>query len=218
LTILLTIDIKKINVFKIIASGIAISLFSIILFNQIGNWVGKTNQELKYGRTSLPIYLQNFVFYGTSSFGYFNQVLIKEDISSFSPERTAYPLMKLFNAISLKDDVVSQINDYYDIPYSTNVGTFLEPFYRDGGFLYVIFGVMLYSFGFDYFGYVLLKSGNIFNHILWANLVFVDAIGFFTPKIGSTSIWILVILAFALKRFFKQKRIVVKKIGLIHFP
>lgn len=208
LIMLVTLNVKKINFFKFAGYGLSVAIFFVAMFNQIGNWVGKKNEDFKYGQTVLPTFLQNAVFYCTSSYGYFDQVLKTENISEFSPDRTAYPLAKLSKSLSFRDqDVVAQINDFYDIPYSTNVGTFLEPFYRDGSYLYLIFGIIFYSFAFDYIGYLLLKSMSVFNHILWANLVFVNIIGFFTPKIGSTSIWLFVFIAIIFAKFVNKRRI-----------
>jgi len=43
---------------------------------------------------------------------------------------------------------------------------------------------------FDFIGLLCLRSRGIFAVYFWANLCFSTLIGFFTPKIGTTPIWL----------------------------
>jgi len=163
----------------------------LVLFLGMAQWVGKTVEIGRYESTLQPA-AQNIYFYITSGFAYFNEIINSHKAVSYVPERVLYPLWNVLSKLQLVNAPPSQILDFYSAPYPTNVGTFLEPFYSDGGLLYVILGIFIYSFGLDFLGLKLLKSGNILAIFAWSNLCFVSLMGFFTPKISSTPIWLFV--------------------------
>jgi len=106
------------------------------------------------------------------------------------PERFLYPALKFLTRFGLSKEPPLQILDYYDIPFSTNVGSFLEPFYRDGGLLFVLCGIIIYSFGIDAIGLMLLNSRRPLAIYAWANLCFVTALSFFNPLSNFFPIWL----------------------------
>src|SRR5439155_17556648 len=100
-------------------------------------------------------------------------------------------------AVGIVPSPPSQINEYFSMPFTTNVGTFLEPFYRDGGFTFAFAAILVHSFGLDWLGLALLRSGRRLALFAWANLCFVTFISFFTPKITGFPTWLFTGLAIA---------------------
>lgn len=201
---------KKIKLKKILKVGALSFLISVLIFLGVAQWTGKIVEEGVYGSSVLPGPAQNIYFYGTSGFAYFNKLLELNDDILYMPERILYPVYKLFSVIQLTKDPPSQINDFYEVPFPTNVGTFLEPFYRDGGILFTFGGIMIYSFGLDLAGYIFLKTRKSLAIYAWANICFVSFIGFFTPKISSTPVWLFCFIG--LFCFYFQRSYLVKDI------
>lgn len=194
LIILPTASILKVG--KILKWALISTGVGIFVFLGIAAWVGKISEEGIYGTSDLPVPLQTVYSYATSGFPYFNRILDTEETISYTPERTMYPFIKILSSLNLVGAPPSQINEFYYLPFETNVGTFLEPFYRDGGIPFVIIGIIISSFGIDAVGLRLLKNGNNLSLYAWANLCFISFIGFFTPKIGSFPIWLFLGMAF----------------------
>ncbi|MRR54708.1 MAG: oligosaccharide repeat unit polymerase [Deltaproteobacteria bacterium] len=176
-------------------------IFSIIaafmLFWAVAEWTGKTGYKGIYESSVLPGITQDFYVYGVSGFAYFNQVLQSNESPTYTPERILYPLFTFLSRFGVTGAPPSQILEFYDVPFSTNVGTFLEPFYRDGGLLFVLIGILIYSFGLDLAGLFVLNSGKPLALYAWANICFTSFIGFFTPKIASFPVWLFVVLGFS---------------------
>lgn len=164
----------------------------VTVFWALGEWTGKTYYEGKFENPAIPGATQVMYAYGVSGFAYFNHMLVNHEPIAYTPERTLYPLMKSLSRFGLAKEPPSQIIEFYDIPFETNVGTFLEPFYRDGGILFVLIGVLVYSFGLDIFGLKLLQSGRPLALYAWSNLCFTALIGFMTPKITQFPVWLFV--------------------------
>jgi len=77
----------------------------------------------------------------------------------------------------------------------TNVGTFLEPLYRDGGVPLVFVGIFLHTFGFGWLGTWLLRFPSAVTLAGWSTLCFCNAMAFFTPKFNNSPTWLFLALA-----------------------
>jgi hypothetical protein len=164
------------------------------IFLGIAAWVGKVVSEGQFGESPLPPFAQNIYVYGTSGFAYFNRLLETQDAVTYVPERVLYPAFKVLAGLGLSAPPPSQINEFFYMPFPTNIGTFLEPFYRDGGRLFLILGIILQSFGLDLAGYAFLRSGRPTARFAWANVCFVAFIGFVTPKLTNFPVWLFTIV------------------------
>jgi hypothetical protein len=183
----------------------ASALAAAALFVAVGSWIGKIDPNNPYGRTPLPPQLENVYFYGTSGFAYFNHIVRVEHDVEYVPERVLYPLLKGLAAARLTREPPTQINDFYAVPFDTNVGTILEPFYRDGGIPFTLVGILLVSFGFDAFALWLWRQRTFLADFAAANLCFTSFIAFFTPKIASFPLWLFCGLAIA-ARLYERAR------------
>jgi hypothetical protein len=177
--------------------AIALSVVLGVLFLLIATWIGKVAVEGQYRATVLPLWAQNLYYYGTSGFAYFGHLVGAQEPIAYAPERALYPALKALSALGVLGAPPSQINEYFSVPFSTNVGTFLEPFYRDGGLAFAFVAIVVHSLGLDMLGLVLLRSGRRFALFAWANLCFVTFISFFTPKITGFPTWLFTGLAIA---------------------
>lgn len=184
---------KKLNTRRLLLVT-ASSLTAILtLFVSIGAWIGKVDLSsvLSDGPKNAGMALEPVYFYLTSGFAYLNRILITEQ-PDFTLARSLYPLWTIASRFELVDLAPPQINDFLQIPNLTNVGTFLEPMFRDGGVLLMVFGTMLHAFGFNWIGARLLRSRAAFCLMAWAVLCFTDLIAFFTPKYTNTPTWLVV--------------------------
>ncbi len=188
---------KHLEVRKIL-KWMAMTLVVFIALFWIGaEWTGKTYYENKFDDPAIPGITQVIYAYGVSGFAYFNHMMVNNEPVSYKPERIVYPVLKFLSKLGLAAEPPSPVLEFYDVPFETNVGTFLEPFYRDGGFLFVLFGALIYSIGFDVLALKFLESNDLFAFFGWSNLCFTSFIAFFTPKVTQFPIWLFIGLSLA---------------------
>lgn len=144
--------------------------------------------------------LSNFMGYILGGFGYFSS-LLSDVIPDYSFVRTFYPVAKILEALGLLREVPPQILEFRDIPFLTNVGTFLEPLASDGGWLGVIVGIPVLVFFLDIFALFALRARSIPAFFIWANLVLVALLSFFVPKYNATYIYLFGIIYFGFHLF-----------------
>lgn len=126
----------------------------------------------------------NFLVYLLGSFGYFS-ALIEDFVPRYEMVRTFYPLSKIVAAMGFPLSVPSQILEFKSIPFLTNVGTFMESLYMDGGLLFVYLFVPIIIFGIDILGICALKSRTLYGLYFWAMLISVNLFSFFGPKFNA---------------------------------
>jgi len=164
------------------------------LFVVIAILLGKVTTEVDREVSILPPAVQSIYFYVTSGFGYFNKVVQHESPVEFFGERIFYPLFNLLSRFEVVKPPPSQILEYYWMPFPTNVGTFLEVFYREGGILFTLIGMLIYTFGLDALGLWFLRSTNPLARFAWANICYAAFLGFFTPLIITVPFWLFSII------------------------
>jgi hypothetical protein len=169
-------------------------LLGTTLFVVIAILLGKGTTEGDRGVTILPPSIQSIYFYVTGGFGYFNQVVQHESPEGFFGERIFYPLFKLLSRLELVNPPPGQIYEFYWFPYPTNVGTFLEVFYREGGILFTLIGMLVYTFGLDALGLWFLRSANPLARFAWANVCYAAFLGFYAPQIIFFPFWLFSII------------------------
>lgn len=184
---------SNLNGWRVFRYLLIIGILFILLFFFVAIWSGKMGEGL-FNNNTHPL-IGSLYLYLTAGFAYFGHMLVVEmPPDYFMPERILAPILTIMSGLGLSSPPPAQILDVYEMPYPSNVGTALEPFYRDGGIIFLIFGMFIYSFGFNLFGLWLLNKNNSFVVYSWATLCFCNLIGFFTPKIGNFPVWFFVIL------------------------
>jgi oligosaccharide repeat unit polymerase len=153
--------------------------------------------------------LKNFLIYFYGGMGYFSQVLDQVN-PDYEFTRSFYPVAKLLVFFGLDINVPSQILTFRNIPFTTNVGTFLEPLFSDGGILFVLMGVPFIILIFDFIAYHAIKSRSVFGLFYWSVLIFISVFAFFASKFNSTYFYlfslIYFIIIFLQINFIKFKR------------
>ena len=167
------------------------------IFLVLAVWIGKVVRPGQFGETVLPLWAQNLYNYGTGGFAYFSQLVGATEPIEYLPVRALYPGVKVLAALGAAGAPPSQINEFFFAPFPTNVGTFLEPYYRDGGLAFACAAIVVHSFGIDYFALKLLRSQRPLALFAWANLCFVSFIAFFTPKLTNFPVWLFTGLGIA---------------------
>jgi oligosaccharide repeat unit polymerase len=188
--------VRKLQVKEAFRWAVFSTILAGIIFWGVAEWTGKKVYEGKYGDTPLPGIVQEFYFYGSSGFAYFSKMIESNNEISYIPERIFYPAFKVLAKLELVEEPPNQILDFYEVPFPTNVGTFLEPFYSDGGLIYTFFGIIICSFGFNLAGLFLLRSRQPMAIYAWSNICFAAFLAFFTPKIVSFPFWLFMGLGF----------------------
>jgi oligosaccharide repeat unit polymerase len=124
----------------------------------------------------------------------------------YMPIRTFYPVSKVLEAFGFTTDVPSQILEFYDVPFPTNVGGFVEPLLSDGGMVFVILGVPLIVLMTDWLGLASLQSRTYFGVFLYANLIFINFFSFFVAKFSSTPIYLFLGIFLMTRMMFQLSR------------
>lgn len=177
----------------------------ILLFVGVALWSGKMGEGL-FDDNVNPL-VGSLYLYLTAGFSYFGHMLQVEMPPDYLvPERIFAPVLTVLSGFGISAPPPSQILEPYEIPYPSNVGTALEPFYRDGGFGFLMVGMLIYSFGFNVFGLWFLKARNAVAVYAWATLCFCNFIGFFTPKIGNFPVWFFIFVGVAITLFFGSRK------------
>lgn len=171
------------------AALIPLAVFGI--FGVVGIFVGKVD-----GEGGLWAVADSAYHYVASGFAYLNYIIAYEKVVEISFVRTLAPLVNFFAVLGLAEPAPSTILTFYDVPVATNVGTSLEPFFRDGGYPYLIFGAFVGSFVLDAIALACLRASTMFSIYFWACAVFISGTSFFVQKLGNLSVWIFLFCAF----------------------
>lgn len=184
--------VKTVNLKKMMVWSSAAVLFVLLTFWMVAEWSGKTFYKGMDESSILPGITQDIYLYGVSGFAYFNYMLQNRQEISYAPHRLFYPANKVLSGFGLISEPPSPITEFYDVPFSTNVGTFLEPLYRDGGLFFVVLGIFLHSFGLNFLCLPLLRSRSPAACYAWATICFTTFIAFFVPKISFLGTWLFI--------------------------
>lgn len=190
LLMLLPLSINRISFRKIATWMTASMALTILTFWGVAEWVGKTYYKWANESGSLPGITYDIYTYGASGFAYFNKMLEINEEVSYLPVRVFYPLLKFTAKYELSLEPPSQLLEFYYIPFSTNIGTFLEPFYSDGGLSFVVFGILLFSFGLNAFGLYFLRANTPLSDYAWANICLTLILAFITNKMATFPMWL----------------------------
>jgi hypothetical protein len=180
------------QIMKAVKWGIVIVFSMFVLFWAVAIWVGKLGPWTGFNLPDFQNALQSVGVYGTGGFAYFNQMVIHGVHREFLPENTLYPFFKVLSTLKLTAPPPLQIKPFLAMPLATNVSTFMDPFFRDGGFPLVFIGILIQSFGLDALGLHLLRRRNPLSYFGWTALCFTSFMTFFTFKICEVPTWLFV--------------------------
>lgn len=183
---------RRIKKKQIVRTVITLGIFTISLFITIGAWLGKVSEQ-NYTEAELPQSVQPLFLYATSAFAYLGKEIKLEKPKDYKPLRTIYPLQKILAGVKLTEEPPSQILDFYSVPVMANVGTFLLPFYKDGGFIYCLIAIFLHTFLFNFLALFFLKNATRLSLVALATLCFTDFIAFFVDKVASLPTWLFIL-------------------------
>ena len=182
---------------NVLKGGLVVVLGIVVLFWSIALWIDKLPELTGFVAQDLRPFFQNFYFYGCGGFAYLNHILTHGVRVSFPPENTFYPLFKVLATLKAVSEPPSQIKPFLFLPFSTNVSTFLDPFYRDGGMPLLFIGILIQTFGMDAFGLYLLRLKRPLAYFAWTSLCYTSFMAFFTFKICEVPTWLFVVLGLA---------------------
>lgn len=185
-------------------------IFLVGIFILIGFLLGKGSSDSAYTKFNLPTFVQPIFLYLTSSFAYLGRLIENNLPYSYTPERITYPLQKILAGFHFADRPPSQILDFFSLPLLTNVGTFLEPFFQDGGRVFLVIAIILHTFVFDKIALRLMSNLSIAAIIIISTLCFINFIGFFVPKIAATATWFIILFSFIYQKINSAEKSIVK--------
>ena len=134
--------------------------------------------------------VNNFVHYVIGGFSYLDSMISNDSARNYSAVKTFLPLSKTLEYFGLIEGVPSEVLDFRPVPFLTNVGTFLEPLYADGGIWMVLIFLPIMVFSLDGFALSLFRMQTVMSRFIWSNIVFTFVIGFFVPKYNSTAAYV----------------------------
>lgn len=168
----------------------ALAAGGMVLFVVIGSWIGKIHESSASDlQVDMPPAVANTCFYLTSSFAFCNDVLSNDEPLDEVPYTIA-PLAKVLEALGLLDEAPNLLHEFRSVPFATNVGTFLTIFYWDGGWPYLAFAILFYTFILDLLGLWFLSFRSPVAALGWATLCWIGCMAFFGPKIAATELWL----------------------------
>lgn len=156
----------------------------VAFFWGIGSFIGKISGEN---------FIQNIKIYLTSGVLYLN-FIIENDLIDPNGFRLIYPIGKVLQQLGVDVFVPSQILPFYNVPFLTNVGTYMEPAYTDAGPIGLVFFLIFHSFVLNYVCLWCLKSKNLIPSVFWVSICFCGLLAFFTPKFNTTFVYFVLML------------------------
>lgn len=169
--------------------------FFVTIFLLIGALLGKGADDRNEQNFGLPSWTQPVFLYLSSSFAYLGRLLYNDLSCDYQPVRILYPLQKFLAKMQIAKEPPEQILDFVSVPLLTNVGTYLTPFFQDGGRLFMVIGILIHTFLFDMIVLRLMRNMHIFSVLAIATFCFINFIAFFTPKMSSTATWFILIFS-----------------------
>lgn len=134
-----------------------------------------------------PPAVETFLLYLTSGPAYFSHIVAVE-VPDMDLSRTLRPFYMLSAMLFDTAPPPPSIIPFYSIPITTNVGTTLEPWFRDYGIAGVLVGVFVVSFGVDLIAYWGLKFGRISGTMVAVVMCFCSTLAFFVPRLTSGAV------------------------------
>jgi hypothetical protein len=171
----------------------------------IGSLLGKGSSDESYTKFNLPKEVQPFFLYLTSSFAYLGRLFYYDAPNDYLPVRIAYPATKLMSKFNLAENPPNPILEFFTVPLLTNVGTFLEPFYQDGGRLFLFIGIVVHTFLFDKMAIYFMKRISPASIIAISTFCFINFIAFFVPKVTSPAVWLILFFCFVVTKLDYSK-------------
>ena len=125
---------------------------------------------------------------------YFDALLNTYTSYQYLPVRLTYPVGKVLSIANLTSTPPPQVLDFISTPSETNVGTFIEPYFSDGGYVYVFLVMPFVMFLTSCISVLALKRNQEYGIMIWACLCFSNAISIFVPKSTSTQLWLFALI------------------------
>lgn len=171
-------------------------------------WSDATGKTYELG-LGYPPAVETFLLYFTSGPAYLSHIL-EYELPDYDLSRTLRPVYMASAVIFGTDAPPSRILQYYDLPITTNVGTALEPWYRDMGFFGLGVGVVVLSFGLDAMAYWGLRFGRVTGLLLTVMMCVCSTLAFFVPRL-STGPVVGVVILFLLHWTLVQLRLLFRR-------
>jgi oligosaccharide repeat unit polymerase len=156
----------------------------------------------KYGEEGV---LNNIFIYIVGGFPYADSAMNDLRTIDYGVENTFYPISKILEVIGIKTTHSTQILEFREVPFLTNVGTFIEPFIADGGVLYVLIFTPILIFLFDLIGLYMYRENSAISMFVWANLIYCMALAFFASRYTNSAIYLFIFIYFVCKLIFLTK-------------
>lgn len=167
--------------YKFIKLSIIGVMFSIIIFVFFTSWSYVTGKVFELGIGYNPV-VETFILYLTSGPAYLSHIMFIEQ-PEMTLSRTLRPLYVISSILFDTAQPPSRILPFYDLPISTNVGTALEPWFRDLGATGMFLGMIALSFGVDMVAYLGLRFGRLTGLLVVMTMCYCSIFAFFVPRL-----------------------------------
>ena len=173
-------------------------------------WSDSTGKVYGLG-LGYPPAVETFLLYLSSGPAYFSQIVAVE-VPDMDLSRTLRPFYTLSAILFGTEPPPSPIIPFYSIPFTTNVGTALEPWYRDVGLVGVVAGMFTLSFVVDLVAYWGLLFRRTTGFLITVMMCLCSALAFFAPRlttgavIGALMLFALHALIVAMATLMRPRR------------
>lgn len=188
-----TISIKH-ALFNLLLVALAFSAFFII-------WSATTGKVWSQA-TDLHPALETLLLYLTVGYPYLIHIVEVEPVDGSFPSRVLRPAFTLASIFFGTTPPPSSILPFYELPYGTNVGTALEPFFRDAGLIGLCIGFFTLSFFVDYLALLAIRHGRTAGFCFAVVLCMSSASAFFAPRLGTGPVFLALLFFLLSKTFF----------------
>lgn len=176
-------------------------------------WSARTGKVWSQS-TNLHPAVETLFLYLTVGYPYLLHIVETEPGGDYVPVRVLRPFFTLSSIFFHTKPPPSSILPFYEIPFATNVGTALEPFYRDGGMVGLCIGFLALSAITDFLALIALTHGRVAGYCFTIILLLSSASSFFAPKMNAGPVFLFMAIFFISKiisYFRSTKQILIKK-------
>jgi len=150
--------------------------------------------------------LDSLFVYATGGFGYLDSIVSSNAHQDTTFVRSFYWAAKVIELTGADLHIPNQVLDFRYVPFPTNVGTFIEPIYSDGGLDFVFLFIPVLTLALDRLALYMYRRSDYLSLLVWGNILFTLLISFFVPKFNQLPLWLFLFIALAAGPFLTPKQ------------
>lgn len=185
---------NKVNIIKLIKWSILILIIVITIFVGVASVLGKIESTNYVNANSSNPALINIIYYFTGGFAYFNNMVEFDSFEGLNFAGVLYPILKFYTIFSGEEIARPSVLEFKDVPFTTNVATFLEPIYSSFGFFFTVVYSFFYPFIMDLIAIKLIKKNKLPAIVMLSALCWICFFSFFANYMFTTPFYLITLI------------------------